>query len=116
MTTGLSSCTTHLVRFPANLNLPEGQQGLREDAAEAVRKEYRGSVRCKRLRCRKVERLTGQPGNTIFVLEVGHSIEFDWTWEGAVAFRPEQPGKFAGDFDAIDDFAGLPEGDGTADT
>jgi len=111
----LISRTTLLARFPANLNLPEGTQGFVEDAAEAVRREHRSSVLWKRLRCRKVERLTGQPGNVIFVLEVGQSIEFDWTWEGAIAFRSADPGNFAGDIDATDDFAGLPEGDGTAD-
>src|SRR5262249_28385182 len=74
---------------------------------EAVRQEYRCSVTWKRLRCRNVEQLTGHSNELIFVLDVGHAIEFDWTWEGAVAFRPPEPGKFTGDIDVTDAFAGL---------
>jgi hypothetical protein len=99
-----------LARFPANLNLPAGPQEFFDAAAEAVRREYRSSIRWKRLRCRKVEPLVGDGGNTLFVLEVGHSIEFDWTWEGAVAFRPVEPSAFTGDIDVADDFTGSPEG------
>lgn len=97
---------TSLARFPVALDLPPGEQHLFDDAAEAVRQEYRNSVRWKRLRCRKVERLAGPNGDALFVLDVGHAIEFDWTWEGAVAFRPADPGHFTGDIDATDDFVG----------
>lgn len=100
-------------RFPISLNLPDGQQQLFADATEAVRKEYRSSVRWKRLRCRKVEPLTDQAGENIFVLEIGQSLEFDWTWEGAIAFRPINPCSFTGDIDATDDFTKqLPDNDG----
>lgn len=94
-------------RFPVCLNLPEPQSKIVDDATEAIRKEYRSSVRWKRLRCRKVEPLTDQPGENIFVLEVGQSIRFDWTWEGAIAFCPVDPNAFTGDIDASDDFADL---------
>lgn len=74
---GIATRTTQLASFPSNLNLPKAQPGLVEDAAEAVKREYRSSVCWKRLRCRKVERLSGQSADTIFVLEVGHAIEFE---------------------------------------
>jgi len=64
-----------LARFPICLNLPPGQNQFFNDAAEAVRREYRSSIRAKRLRCRKVSALSERPGETIFVLEIGHSIE-----------------------------------------
>jgi superfamily I DNA/RNA helicase len=106
-----STRITNIARFPARLGLPPGEQQLFDDAAEAVRQEYRSSVRWKRLRCRKVERLPGHEEDTLFILDVGHSIEFDWTWEGAIAFRPGDPSRFTGDIDATDDFTGpLPDG------
>ena len=37
----------------------------------------------------------------MFVVHVGSSVEFDWTWEGAVAFRP----KSIDDFGMLSDFA-----------
>ena len=51
-----NQCNRHslLARFPICLNLPEGNQQFFTDAVEAVKKEYRSSVRAKRLRCRKV--------------------------------------------------------------
>lgn len=99
--------TTVLARYPVRLNLPDGDAQLVEDAAEAVRREYRSSVRWKRLCCRKVESLTQQRGETIFVLEIGRSVEFDWTWEGAVAFRPADINTFTGDIDTTDDFVSV---------
>jgi hypothetical protein len=60
--------------------------------------------------------VAGPAGDTIFVLETGHSIEFDWTWEGAVAFRPANPNEFAGDVDATDDFPNLGSGDTATDS
>ena len=102
-----------MARFPVRLNLPDGQQRFVDEATEAVKREYRSSVRWKRLRCRKVEPLPDQPG--IFILEVGHSLDFDWTWEGAVAFRASDPNQFTGHLDATDDIVGLPAVDGFAD-
>lgn len=75
-------------RFPIRLNLPEADYSLLEDAQEAVKREYRDSVKWKRLRCRNVSILAESETGTVFVLDVGHAVEFDWTWEGAVAFRP----------------------------
>jgi hypothetical protein len=56
--------------------------------------------------------LSGQPG--IFILEVGHSLEFDWTWEGAVAFRSSNPNQFTGNIDTTDAFVNLPAVGGSA--
>lgn len=75
-------------RFPVNLGLPTASDSLLADAQEAVKREYRDSVKWKRLRCRRVEVLSETSTGTIFELQIGHSVEFDWTWEGAVAFRP----------------------------
>ncbi len=87
--------------YPLSLNLPKGDPSLLTSAAEAVRQEYRNSVRWKRLRCRKVSRLTGQDEG-IFVVEVGHAIDLDWTWEGAIAFRPIDVKNFQDDLDQVD--------------
>lgn len=61
-----------------------------------MKRDYCDSVRWKRLRCRSVEVLAESGADdtseasagTILILEVRHAIEFDWTWEGTVLFRP----------------------------
>lgn len=75
--------------FPRNLRLPEGDCNYLRDAAAAVEEEYQSSVRWKGLHCRCVDDL----GDNLYRLhvDVGHSIQFDWTWEGSVAFRPINP-------------------------
>ncbi len=40
------------------------------------------------MRCRKVSIFAERDRGIVYVVHVGSSIEFDWTWEGAVAFRP----------------------------
>jgi hypothetical protein len=82
-------------QFPIRLNLPAADEVPLEEAQEAVRREYRDAVIWKRMRCRKVERLSESETGTVFVLEVGHAVEFDWTWEGATAFRPLLLNEFA---------------------
>ena len=93
-----------VVEFPVELKLPTGQDGDLQNAAEAVKREYRNSVRWKRLRCRKVSRASDGLDESIFILELGQSVEFDWTWEGAVAFRPLDIDSFTGNSDPTDDF------------
>jgi len=115
MTPSLSPRTTNLVRFPADLRLPPGDPKLFDNAAEAVRHEYRNSVRWKRLRCRDVARLAGHEENPIFVLDVGQSVEFDWSWEGAIAFRASDPGSFVGNIDSTADFVIPSTGDNPTD-
>ncbi len=111
MTPRFASRPAATASYPALLNLPEGETKLLSDAASAVDREYRSSARWKRLRCRGVRPRTDDPAETIFVLDVGHSVEFDWTWEGAVAFRPASPGTFRGDCDLTDDFTGSLDAD-----
>ena len=75
-------------RFESNLGLTEGDDQLLKDAAMAVRQEYREGSRWKRLRCHKVSVFSERDRGTIFVVHIGRSVEFDWTWEGAKAFCP----------------------------
>ena len=98
----LSPPSSH-AQFPIDLRLPEGNEATLTGAAEAIRKEFRNSTRWKKLRCRKVVRLPHAGEGAIFVLELGRSVEFDWTWEGATAFRPASVEGFRGDID-LDDF------------
>ena len=74
--------------YPIDLNLPAVKQQLLKDAARAIRREYRDSAKWKRLKCRSVRIVSEGDTGTVFELQIGHAIEFDWTWEGAVAFRP----------------------------
>jgi superfamily I DNA/RNA helicase len=94
-----------IAQFPISLDLPKGTKTHLTDAAAAIKKEYRASVQWKKLRCRRV---TPHPkSETIFILEIGKLIEFDWTWEGATAFRPRKIKEFQGNLDL-----GQPEHDG----
>jgi KaiC/GvpD/RAD55 family RecA-like ATPase len=72
------------ITFPINLGLNPSEEKLLKDAASAVKSEYRDSVRWKRLCARRVTSLD----DGLFQIEVGSAIEFDWTWEGATAFKP----------------------------
>ena len=76
-------------RFHSNLHLPPGDDELLKDAAAAVSQEYRDCSKWKRLRCRKVSIFSERDRGTVYVVHVGSSVEFDWTWEGAIAFRPK---------------------------
>ena len=89
-----------VARFDKDLYLPETPLELTEPA-KAVRQEYRDCSQWKRLRCRGVSVYAERDRGTVFVVQVGNSVEFDWTWEGAVAFRP----KSIDDFGALSDFA-----------
>jgi superfamily I DNA/RNA helicase len=84
-------------RFAVNLNLPPADASLLEDAQKAIRSEHRDSARWKRLCCRKVTKSPDAEAGTVFELQVGHAVELDWTWEGAVAFRPLSLTRFEGD-------------------
>ena len=75
-------------RFESELGLPNGDDQQLKDAATAVRQEYRDGSRWKRLKCRKVSIFAERDRGTVYVVHVGTSVEFDWTWEGATAFRP----------------------------
>ena len=75
-------------RFRIELKFPETSHEHLDAARKAIRREYRDASKWKRLRCRKVREVSESESGTIFELEIGHCVEFDWTWEGAVAFRP----------------------------
>src|SRR6056297_1764866 len=76
-------------RFESRLGLSEGDDQQLKDAAVAVRQEYRDGSRWKRLNCHRVSIFAEKDRGTVFVVHVGSSVEFDWTWEGAKAFRPK---------------------------
>ncbi len=75
-------------RFPIQIDLPDAPDCYLADVRQAIKREYRDSVKWKLLRCRKVRLLSESESGTIYVLHVGHAVEFDWTWEGSLAFRP----------------------------
>jgi len=76
------------------LFLPNAPKELFLDAANAVKEEYRKSTKWKELKALKVTTLSSDTENQIFVIHVGRLIEFEWTWEGAMAFRPENTKDF----------------------
>ncbi|MDX1925314.1 MAG: AAA domain-containing protein, partial [Pirellulaceae bacterium] len=76
-------------RFHADLRLPSASEQLVKDAAAAIRQEYRDCSKWKRLTCRKVSIFAERDRGTVWVVHVGSTVEFDWTWEGAIAFRPK---------------------------
>lgn len=76
------------VGFPVELELAVENEDDLGNAARAVLEEYRVTSRWKRLHCRKVTLLDGDADASIYVLQVGRGLQFDWTWEGAYAFRP----------------------------
>lgn len=93
-----------IARHPVEIELPQAAEGDLSNAAEAIKREYRNSVRWKRLRCRSVSLVSGEKDEAIYVLELGQSVEFDWTWEGATAFRPVDLEGFTGSIDSTDHF------------
>lgn len=67
--------------------------------------EFRDAARWKRLRCRRVIPLKaeGDAERAIYALDVGHTVAFDWTWEGAAALRPTDVKEFAGQIEVTGD-------------
>jgi len=75
-------------KYPIELDFADADQNDFVAARKAIRREFRDAAKWKRLRCRKVRMVSESESGSIFELEIGHAVEFDWTWEGAVAFRP----------------------------
>ena len=89
-----------VAQFPIRSLRAESKLSL-EESAKAVRQERRDCSKWKRLQSRRVSVFSERNRGTVFVIHVGSSVEFDWTWEGAVAFRP----KSIDDFGMLSDFA-----------
>lgn len=70
------------------IGLPEADLESLEQAARAVRQEYRDCSKWKKLSCEKVSLVAESQRGVVHVVHVDGAIDFDWTWEGAVAFRP----------------------------
>jgi hypothetical protein len=83
-----SSADFNQARFPIELDLPTTCIEHLNAARKAIRREFRDASTWKRLRCRKVRKTSESESGTIYELDVGHAVEFDWTWEGATAFGP----------------------------
>lgn len=77
-----------VVGYPIELGLPDGNSEDLAQAADAVKQEYLSSIKWKRLSCREVVSIGD---GSVFKLDLGQTVEFDWTWEGATAFRPSNP-------------------------
>ncbi len=89
-----------LATFLVQFGFGAGAEWLRSPA-KAVRQEYHDSSQWKRLRCHRVSLFSERERGTVFVVHVGSSVEFDWTWEGAVAFKPRS----IDDFEMLSDLA-----------
>tara|TARA_R110002073_G_scaffold318641_2_gene492830 strand:- start:7250 stop:10921 length:3672 start_codon:yes stop_codon:yes gene_type:complete len=85
-------------RFVSELDLPSADEPLLKDAATAIRQEFRDCSKWKRLRCRRVSLFAERDRGVVCVIHLGSSVEFDWTWEGAKAFRPKMFDDDASDF------------------
>ena len=79
--------------FLSELRLPPGDDQDFKDAAAAVQQEFSDSSQWKRLRCTKVSVFAERERGAIYVVHIGKTVEFDWTWEGAKAFCPVSMGK-----------------------
>lgn len=96
----MDNSTEQLAAFEIDLSLPNSQLKL-SDSAKAVRQEYRDHSRWKRLSCRRVSVYSEHDRGTVYIVDVGGIVDFDWTWEGAVAFKP----KSIDDYAMLSDFA-----------
>lgn len=84
-----SSAELPIASFDIELHLPAADDQALPEAARAIRQEHRGSSRWKRLTCEKVSIFAERDRGPVCVIELDGSVEFDWTWEGAIAFRPK---------------------------
>ncbi len=76
--------------YPVTIDLTDEYDTYLQSTARAVLEEYRATTRWKRLRCRSISLVGNDADTAVYVLHVSSSLEFDWTWEGAVAFRPTE--------------------------
>ena len=83
-----------LATFPIEVCFPQASAGAVADVREAIGLEYCDSIRVKRLNCRGVTQSSLMDSGGIFELQTGQAVDFDWTWEGAAAFRPRDPDSY----------------------
>ena len=83
--------------FPVSFVLPTAPASKFDDAATAIKQEYRASVIKSDSECLEWERVSERAGWSIYALKVGRSMEFDWTWEGATAYRTDASSDDSGD-------------------
>jgi len=86
-----------IAQFDWEWNLPEASTESLKQAKAAVRQELRGTTRWKRLQCDRITIISERDRGTVYGLHVAGPVDFDWTWEGAQAFRLQA------DTDEIDD-------------
>ena len=67
--------------FTREWKFPRASNMLLVNAQKAVRLEYLDCSKWKRLKCRNVSLFAEQQRGTVYVVHVGSSVEFDWTWE-----------------------------------
>lgn len=76
-------------RFSLDLGLPSVDASILDDASYAVRQEFRNQAKWQRLICKEISVLSEQGRGTVYAIHLDVSLESDWTWEGAFAFRPQ---------------------------
>jgi superfamily I DNA/RNA helicase len=76
-------------RFSSDLGLPTVDASILDDASYAVRQEFRKEGEWQRLICKEISVLSEQGRGTVYAIHLESSVESDWTWEGAFAFRPQ---------------------------
>ena len=89
----------NLAAFPIELNLPGGPLEFLDEAADAIKWACRHSAQWKKVRCYCVRRLkdgrqSWQTPFTLYALEIGDSVDFDWTWESSLVLCPRSPDEF----------------------
>lgn len=72
-------------QYPIEIRFPDDGLSLFDEAARALDEEYRNSIKLTRLPAARVTQVLGP----LYAIETGAAIEFDSTWEGALAFRPD---------------------------
>ncbi|MCA9061143.1 MAG: AAA family ATPase, partial [Planctomycetaceae bacterium] len=75
--------------FPVELSFSCGDESLLPQASRSVRQEYQDSARWQRLTCQSVSVYAERDRGVIYAVQTLTAVDFDWRWEGAVAFLPE---------------------------
>ncbi len=73
--------------FPITIDLPESTlRGFRQ-ACNAVKQEYEASAKTLKLKILEVLPISDDTSGRVYALLVGTALDFDWTFEGAIAYR-----------------------------